>query len=480
MDFQIALRMRYFAKHLHAHSCAKCLSFLLCLATACHIKAAEPLLLSYEFIDYVSASSYMFTSETQAQHVEEMERDPLRFIREKLIPSIEDPILANRENLNWEMNTGSTVENDSANGLTWFYFDIANNSTNEIETLIEFTDFDGVGWVYQDESGMYQFSQPDYQSYLGGRPIFDTQSVIPRTIQANSTDRFIGIFYSVSVPRTSQVRLWEPEGFRENRAKRHFGDGIYYGILLALAFYNLTLFYVMRQKSYLYAGLFQLCVGSLIFIGTGYSTIFLLPNNLDFTIPVYGSLFFLTLIFGALFSIEILQIRITHAFLYKFWIAAIIWSIIQIPIVSISALPNNLEPNSILFISLINAIFFVAIQALHIYTLIYFWNRSSKAKYWFIAVTLQVWLLVAWQLSEVIGYGIVDISRYLVQIFTIVNAAVLTWLIGDSIQEEQRQREIAQNEALSSLEIANAIQQSKSNFISTAGHDLRQPLEAIR
>ena len=427
-----------------------------------------------------SVNQYLYTAEFTEAHIAAFEETQAEFVRQQLITSLNGGNIEDFPGFNWQPNSADTINFSSENGLTWFYFRLENSSNLSKEVLLEFANIDGVGWIDVDENGDLQAYLPGYQYYIGGRTVYDTEFVVPVEVEGNSSNQLVGFIYNVSVPRVANISAWEPEAFRTERTQRTFSDGTYYGFLLALVIYNFTLAFVIRQIAYLYAGMFQLCVGFIVFISTGYSTLFLLPNNQILTIPLYGLSFILASISSGLFSIAILQIKEYSERLYKAWMLFVVWGLVQVPLILLTTLPSGIEANSNRWLLSANALVFIASQVLHIYTLVYFWRRVSIVKYWFVAITLQVWMLMAWQITGNFGVGIADLFEYLIQAFTIVNGGVLTWLIGHSVREEERNRITAQEEALANLKMANDIQRSKANFISTAGHDLRQPLQAIR
>lgn len=364
--------------------------------------------------------------------------------------------------------------------MHWFVLKLQNSSSSSKRALLEFSNIDGVGWVEETETGELNIIEPLYDSYIGGRQIFDTAFVVPVELGANSSNELIGYVYTVSIPRLGSVIAWEPETFRAQRAERHFSDGIYYGFIFALVIYNLALAVVMRQIAYSYAGIFQFCIGAIVFLNSGYSSLFLIPNNIAYTVPLFGIISITASTCGGLFSISVLPIKQHNLFLYKIWVGLIAFSFIQLPLVALTSMPGEIYPNSNRFLLTANAIVFLASLGVQIYTLAFFWRRVTVAKYWFVAVTLQAWIVMAWTLSGTSGINFAELFRVLVQIFTLINGVILSWLVNNTVREQERNRESAQQEAFANLQMANDIQRSKANFISTAGHDLRQPLEAIR
>ncbi len=108
---------------------------------------------------------------------------------------------------------------------------------------------------------------------------------------------------------TVPLRLWQPEAFRVDSQTGYAVLSMYYGMLLALALYNLLLWFSLRDHTYLTYVLFAVCmaIGQLSLNGLGNE--FLWPDW-----PGWGNLAFpvgfaATGLFGALFTRSFLGTR---------------------------------------------------------------------------------------------------------------------------------------------------------------------------
>ena len=108
---------------------------------------------------------------------------------------------------------------------------------------------------------------------------------------------------------TIPLHLWQAEAFRQETHASYAVLSAYFGMLLALALYNLLLWFSLRDHNYLIYALFatSMAVGQLSFNGLGNE--FLWP-----TWPGWGNLAFLvgfaaTGLFGALFARSFLETR---------------------------------------------------------------------------------------------------------------------------------------------------------------------------
>lgn len=427
----------------------------------------------------LAISASIQVADFTAEHASKIQKAGLDLALNRLEPSTNPTTQYAHEDFKWRPASENFVATIQNEGLLWFSISLTNEIDSEQEVLIEFSNFDGAGWLDQSNSSDAKFIQSDYSKYLGGRIIFDRYFVLPVTLRANETKKVHGFVYSTYTPRAGRFNFWNPETFREARSIEFFVNGAYYGFILTLFFYNLALFFTMRQKSYLYGGVFLLSVGSVVFFISNYATILLLPSKLNLIIPLIGLSMLVAMVSSALFSISILRLQQTHPKLHKVWLGNALWSALQLPAVFL-AVPSGYEVDSNQFMVNINAVMFIFIQGVHLYTLFYFWKRSSIVKYWFMVVTLQVWMLVAIPISHSIGYLDSTNFHYALQFFSIVNGVILTALISYTVRKEQRLRFQSQSNALENSLIVNDIQKSKANFINTAGHDLRQPLGAMR
>ncbi len=111
------------------------------------------------------------------------------------------------------------------------------------------------------------------------------------------------------------LSIWKPSAFSNSEANRNLLFGLFYGALLIMAFYNLFLFFSVKDLSYLYYSLYALFVGYYQFCMDGLRYRFLFPNdialvNLDIIASVWiGASFWM------LFAREFLQIERYSKFL---------------------------------------------------------------------------------------------------------------------------------------------------------------------
>lgn len=113
------------------------------------------------------------------------------------------------------------------------------------------------------------------------------------------------------------LRYWRTEpAFQQHAAGFALGLGAYYGLLAALGFYNLFLFFVIRQRGYLFYVLFLTCLSLFSAVHEGHATMLLWPASPWFA-HVSSPLFLgLTYCFGGLYLREM-----THIEAHRRWMS---------------------------------------------------------------------------------------------------------------------------------------------------------------
>lgn len=108
------------------------------------------------------------------------------------------------------------------------------------------------------------------------RPIFDRFFVFPITVTTEPQVFYFRVAssYAISVP----LQIWEPNTYSKNIVLSNLANSLYYGALLALAIYNLFLFFSLNDRRFLYYALFALSLNAGIFSGNGLMQLFIWPD----------------------------------------------------------------------------------------------------------------------------------------------------------------------------------------------------------
>ncbi len=117
----------------------------------------------------------------------------------------------------------------------------------------------------------------------------------------------------------SPIRILNESTFRENEKERDFFQGIYFGMILIMAFYNLFLFFNLKDSAYLFYVLYIVGVGSLSAYFSGYfqnHTIIYYSNLISVFTGVFSILFTIRFLGTKLNNSRINWILMLYIFLY--------------------------------------------------------------------------------------------------------------------------------------------------------------------
>lgn len=308
--------------------------------------------------------------------------------------------------------------------------------------------------VYENHTGdMIPFSQrPEkHHSYIFYLPDFKSPADIFIRVQTES---------AVQIP----VELFTRAGFFEDNQKTLLIQGCYFGIILAMIFYNLFLFFTIREKSYLLYVLFTMNYFCFQGILQGFFQQFIFDSvwwqNNGFLFFGFTSIFF-----ANLFAVSFLNLRKTQP-VFSF----ILWALSAVAFLSVicaSFLPYTTMVKVMLALAIPSAITIMTIG----FKL--WWAGHLPARIFTLAWST---LLVSFVLASFGKFGLlprVFLTENIMQIGGVLEVILLSISLGDRINEEKRQliiveknlsssleekvkeRTIALNQALENLEAAN-------------------------
>ncbi|HEX3141462.1 MAG TPA: 7TM-DISM domain-containing protein, partial [Rhizobacter sp.] len=120
----------------------------------------------------------------------------------------------------------------------------------------------------------YEHLALGYARPFAARPHKSRFFVLPVHLQAGATQE---LYLRVATPNSLNVpaQLWKPESLQAHEHRDYFTQALYFGIVIAIAIYNLMLFLALRDISYLlYVG-FAGCVSLALAAFTGIGQEFL-------------------------------------------------------------------------------------------------------------------------------------------------------------------------------------------------------------
>jgi PAS domain S-box-containing protein len=104
----------------------------------------------------------------------------------------------------------------------------------------------------------FSIQTADISHPFSSREIKHVNSVFPITLEAGQAQTFYFKF-KTSTSFILPINVWGPEAFTEKVAVEEFYYGIFYGCMLAMIIYNLCVFMIVLDKSYLYYVVYTSC-----------------------------------------------------------------------------------------------------------------------------------------------------------------------------------------------------------------------------
>lgn len=326
----------------------------------------------------------------------------------------------------------SKLETDRASfGYTsdeyWFRFQLDNKPYDRILHI---------AYPLLDELTIYIIQPEGVRTYqmgdtvpFGERPIPTSEFAVPLP---ENTKGEIYIKTNTQSSMRLPIAVRTEIGFFETQMNRRIAEGIYFGVLLCMAVYNLFGFIASRESEFGLYSLYTLFFAGLMLSLEGLGFHYLWPNSLylqDKGIPIFGSLTFLT---AALFAYQLLELKryrytwgrglMVMAFLSAISLLIAIFASYRI---SIHVLLSLAAPGC-LFLLLVGA---------------YMWRKGFVYARIF---TLAWCSLLVSVVANSLGYlGVIDsmfIQRHAIMIGSGIEILLLSWVLAVRYSEQRKER----------------------------------------
>jgi signal transduction histidine kinase len=264
--------------------------------------------------------------------------------------------------------------------------------------------------------------------------------------------------------------LWLPDVFAAHSRASQLSFGLFYGLLLALIFYNLMLFVSVQDRLYLYYVLYGLAFTMWLLVFDGFAFEYLGPNGDWWANNSFSTFISLSQLFGVLFARRFLETpRLSPRLDRVLVIFAFIGGFL-----AVCGATDWLVPYQAILSSIAATSIAVAITVLSVAV------RALYAGYRGARFFLLAWaaLLVSLVLFPLRSFGVLPhtfLTAYSVHFGLAIDLILLSLALGDRIRVVQREAQLARTEARA-LEIAS---KHKSEFLANMSHELRTPLNAI-
>ncbi len=336
-------------------------------------------------------------------------------------------------------NTESSPVFSSLNINIWARFSLVNNS-NVKDLFCNIDHFNtSVIKIYKESQGKLD------EIYVDGNAIVhSSKNTLPEYIANLDLPKDSSATYYINIesyhPVVLGINIGTYDAIEKNSGKQFVIVIFYLGILLAIFFYNLFLYFVTRDESYLLYILYIFFLGFAQFTLSGYTFKYFwyaYPAINYYAVPVSSNL---AMIFGVLFSTHFLRTKYYTPFFHKALSGTIFFGIIAI-------IASFIHFNSISYSLLVVMQFFVGVLII-IAAIIIIFKGYRPALFYAISWILFLSGLIIFSLRNFSILPANAFTNHILYVGSAIETILLSIALADKINVLKKEKEDSHAEAL--------------------------------
>ncbi|ARU54516.1 MAG: diguanylate cyclase [Pseudomonadales bacterium] len=366
--------------------------------------------------------------------------------------------IRHNQTLEWQRTQLRTPSFGFSDATYWVRFTITNNAETTQDVFLD------VSYALLDEVTLYQFSHPAQSTAVTmengdnlpfkDRLVEHRKLLFPLTLTGSTTfDIYLRIrsTSSIQIP----MQLWAKSTFYSHDQYSIFGHGVYYGIVLVMALYNLFLYLRLGDRTYLLYVIYIAAFAITQMALTGFAYQFFWPDSPQWNQSSIAVLTPIIVVFGCLFISYALKLRLFYPRIHLYFLVLINFNFFCF----LAAL--FLSYNTL--IKLVALMVIVACSSA-LYSSYHVWltSRQRYAALFSIAWTVFLFGVVCLALNK---FGWIPrnfFTESAAQIGSAIEIMLLSYALAERLQDANRQRLDAEHDALVANEQLLAEQQKHS------------------
>lgn len=333
----------------------------------------------------------------------------------------------------WHPISGDVINFGYSGGARWYRMRVGNPLGKPVERLleIEYPLLDRIEFYHVRDGEVIESRLTGDHKPFSSRPMAHRTFVLPVDLAPDSVSR---LYLRVRTSGSHQVpmTLWAPDAFYEANEKDMVGRSMFYGMLLVILVFNIFLYVVLRERSYLYYVLTNTTLLVLMASFHGMAFQFLYPDYPELNERVTLVTSAMIALFFSLFARTFLNI--TRAMRLRRLVLHALTAATALNTVAAFFIPYDLSTRlSVILAAVVSVVMFVIGFVMTL-------QGHRAARYFMGAWVMLLLGAIAWILLVAGLVPVTFITRYGMELGVVSQALVLTFALGQRFNEEQRAR----------------------------------------